>query len=103
MWTSRGGTTTPLDVERSAGAQAAYAFDTGQPTASFDLAHSLYWGGISGASIGSTPVSGVVITSASGTDYSASLAPVPEPSAVLLLLVGLPLVGWRLQRAHRRA
>jgi hypothetical protein len=97
------GFNTPLDVELTGSAQAAYSFDDGLPTASFDLAHSLYWGGITDININGTPVGGVVIASASGTDYSVSLAPVPEPGAAVLLLAGLPLIAWRLQRARLRA
>jgi len=76
----------PLDVELTASAQAAYDSRPGMPTASFDLAHSLYWGGIGNISINVTAVAGAVVSSASGTDYIGSFAPVPEPAA--------PHSGW---------
>jgi len=93
------GVAAPLDVELTGTAQVGYYLDPGVAVASFDMAHSLYWGGITNVKAGSADVSSFVTTSVSGTNYHNSLAPpVPEPGPALLLLAGLPLVGWQLRR-----
>jgi PEP-CTERM motif len=95
------GATLPLYVQLEASAQAGYNGSQGLPNASFDLGQSLYWGGIIGITVNGAPVSGFNVSSASGTDYRNSMAPVPEPGALGLMLAGLGvLVG--LQRRRRR-
>jgi PEP-CTERM motif len=90
-----------LYVQFDGVAQAAYTSTLpGLPNASFDLGQSLYWGGFSGIAVNGAPVSGFNVTSTSGTNYRDSMAPVPEPGALAMVLAGLGvLVG--LQR-HRR-
>ena len=95
------GIAAPLDVELFGLAQSAYNISGSSPGhASFDLGHSLYWGGISNVSVGGQPISNYSIASASGTDYSRSFAPspVPEPGSAALLSWGLAwLVRQRLR------
>jgi hypothetical protein len=73
--------------------------------AMLDASHSAYWAGIVTLAT-SEPLNGaqLLITSASGTDFSRSFVPVsqdlPEPSAFGLL--GLGLVASRLARGNRR-
>jgi hypothetical protein len=97
------GIVAPLHVELTAGAQARYnQTSTTLPSASFDVAHSLYWGGISGISLNGAPLSGFSISAASGTNYIDSMAPpVPEPGTLALMVAGLGLLAG-LQRHRRR-
>lgn len=78
----------PLDIELTGSAQGAYEYDTGLPAATFDLGHSLYWGGISSVTVGGVNLASYSVASASGLDYSASLVPVPEPSTAWLGVFG---------------
>ena len=63
---------------------------------SFDLGHSIYWGGISSVNVDGVGVD-FSVTSASGDDYTKSFAPnvtaVPEPQTCALLLAGLAVIG----------
>jgi hypothetical protein len=69
--------------------------------ASYDLGNSAYWGGITSVRVGGAEVSSYVLSSESGTDYRNSMAPIPEPGALAMMLAGLGvLVG--LQRRRRR-
>lgn len=95
------GATLPLYVQLEAAAQAAYDSGPGLPNASFDLGHSLYWGGIVGITVNGAPVSGFNVSSTSGTPYMSSMAPVPEPGALGLMLAGLGVLAG-LQRRRRR-
>lgn len=95
------GATLPLYVQLEAAAQAAYDSSPGLPNASFDLGQSLYWGGIVGITVNGVPVSAFDVSSASGTQYMGSMAPVPEPGALGLMLAGLGLLAG-LQRRCRR-
>lgn len=56
---------------------------------SVDMAHSVYWGGISNVTANGLPVSSFTVISNSGTDWSQSFVPsttpVPEPSAAVLM------------------
>ena len=91
----------PLDVELESSAQAPCQDNLNPGSASFDLAHSLYWGGISNVTVGGQAVNGFSVSSASGTNNANSLAPVPEPRSAALLAFGLAgLVG--LGRRHLR-
>ena len=63
--------------------------------AAADFQNTIYWAGISSVSIGGNVISDYSISSQSGTNYSASLAPgseVPEPSTYLVVAAGLCLL-----------
>ncbi len=93
----------PLYVELQGVAQAAYNHTYARNSATYDLGHSLYWGGISGVSVNGQAVAAYTLSSASGTDYSLSLAPaVPEPTSALLLFAGLGLIAWLKRGATAR-
>jgi hypothetical protein len=96
------GSTIQLFVQLEGIAQAAYNNTIpGLPNASFDMGQSLYWGGINGITVNGAPVSVFNVSSTSGTDYRNSMAPIPEPGALAMMLAGLGvLVG--LQRRRRR-
>jgi hypothetical protein len=71
-------------------------------TATADLAHSFYWGGIQSVTLSGAPVS-YTLTSASGTDWTRSFIPAtaaPEPAGglvVAVLLAGM----WLFRRIAR--
>lgn len=97
------GATLPLYVQLEASAQAAFNGSQGLPNASFDLGQSLYWGGIIGITVNGAPVSGFNVSSTSGTDYRNSMAPIPEPGALAMMLAGLGvLVGLHQRPAGHR-
>jgi len=96
----------PVDVELEAIAQSAYSSSGTQTLAisSFDLAHSLYWGGLSVLDGNGQPLPSWQLLSASGTDYRQSFAPaVPEPAALLLWAAGLTLLPLLQRRAQTSA
>jgi hypothetical protein len=96
------GSTTQLFVQFEGSAQAAYNNTIpGLPNASFDLGQSLYWGGITGITVNGAPVSGFNVSSTSGTDYMNSMAPIPEPGALAMMLAGLGVLAG-LQRRRGR-
>ncbi len=74
-------------------------FPTGG-TATFDLAHSLYWAGISNVEVNGAPVASYTVDSASGTNYASSLA-APEPGTEALALVAVWTIGLKLRRRLR--
>lgn len=81
-------TYTGLNVSTALGRTAAVA--SGQ--ASADLGNSVYWGGISSVTMADGSALSYTITSDSGTDYARSYvpaSPVPEPSRVLMMALGL--------------
>jgi hypothetical protein len=45
--------------------------------------------------VGATTLTDFTVASASGTDYTQALSPVPEPPSALLLLAGAAGLGWR--------
>lgn len=93
----------PLYVELQGAAQAAYNHTYARNSATYDLGHSLYWGGITQVSINGQTVADYTLGSASGTDYRLSLAPpVPEPTSGALLFCGLALLTWLQRRASAR-
>lgn len=97
------GVASRLEVELEGLAQAGYSDRSpGLPRASYDLARSLYWGGIHDVSVNGVALSDYSVLSASGTDYRNSLAPapglVPEPASLGLTLAGLGLLAGRQRR-----
>lgn len=92
----------PLDIELTTSAQAAYDF-VGAGAASDDFAHSLYWAGIQGVTVGGVPVTNFTVTSGSGTNYMGSFVPAatPEPSSGVLLAAGLAAAVWIRKKFHR--
>jgi hypothetical protein len=95
------GATLPLYVQLEASAQAGYDGSPGLPNASFDLGQSLYWGGIISITVNGAPVSGFDVSATSGTDYRNSLAPIPEPGALAMMLAGLGVLAGLQQRRRR--
>ncbi|NRF70311.1 PEP-CTERM sorting domain-containing protein [Aquincola sp. S2] len=94
------GIASQLLVELTASAQVGYSqTSTGLPSASYDLAHSLYWGGINSVSLNGVALSDYSVSSGSGTDYRDSMVPVPqpvpEPASLGLALAGLGLLAGR--------
>jgi hypothetical protein len=90
----------PLDVELTGIAQTSCQGNPNPGSSSFDLSHSLYWGGISGVSIGGQAVSSFSVSAESGTGYVNSA--VAEPACALMLGGGaLALLGWRRRRLSR--
>ena len=64
-----------------------------------DLGHTMFWDGFLGVTDSSgSPVNDYSLSSDSGFDYRHSAVPVPEPSAPLMMLVGLGLVGGLARR-----
>ncbi|GAB4040317.1 MAG: hypothetical protein Fur0014_10720 [Rubrivivax sp.] len=96
----------PLNLDFYATAQASmtvYAQAVGYYASgdlSLDLGNSFYWDGIDAVTVDGLPVD-FTVTSASGTDYAASLAPVPEPGTALLWAGGL--AGLLAERRRRAA
>jgi len=77
----------PLIVELTGAAQTAYDGHGGAlATASFDLAHTLRWGGMT-VSLNGVQQNDVMLTSGSGFNYLQA-APVPEPGTLLMALCG---------------
>lgn len=89
-------------VEMNLSAEAtAYSSETlGGGHANVFAYRSAYWGGLTDVTDASGALRPFVVTSASGTDYLHSFAPVPEPPAYVLALVGLG-VTWLHRRRHR--
>jgi hypothetical protein len=76
------------------------AVDAGANIGSFaagssDAGHSGYWGGLLGVTDGFGRAVTYSLSSESGTNYAVSFAPVPEPSALAMLVGGLLAVGAR--------
>ena len=92
------GTAEGMSVNLTAGAADMQPFGG---SASDDLSHSVYWGGISDVTANGVPVSSFTVTSDSGTDWSQSFVPVqtavPEPGTRALLFGALGAV-WLVRR-----
>lgn len=84
----------PIDVELTGSAQTRLDLSFVSGTATFDLAHSLYWAGLSDVRDNAgNLVTTFSISSDSGVDWTRSLVPVPEPSSQLLFCFGLAGLG----------
>jgi hypothetical protein len=70
----------------------ADAVVAGNAQATADAGHSFYWGGLVSVTDADGQAIGYTLSSASGTDWSQSFAPVPEAGTSALLLAGLALV-----------
>lgn len=88
------GQTLPLIVELTGAAQTAYdGYGGALATSSFDLSHTLRWGGMT-VSLNGVQQNQVMMTSASGFNYLQA-APVPEPGTGLLIGLGATFLLWR--------
>jgi hypothetical protein len=72
-------------------------------TAGCDMGSSVYWGGIIGVKDDNgTDAALLSLSSASGTDYMGSFAPVaagvPEPTTWAMMICGFDLVGSGMRR-----
>ncbi|UXH77461.1 PEP-CTERM sorting domain-containing protein [Roseateles amylovorans] len=68
-----------------------------------DLSQSVYWGGISEVTTWDGQVVPYSVASQSGANYALSFGPAstaPEPSTVVLMLLGALVLGWRVRRRH---
>lgn len=78
-----------------------------QPVGSISDLHgnfgdSFYWNGLSDAKVGGE-LRAFTVSSASGADWAASMAPVPEPQTYALMLAALiAMASWRRYRAQPR-
>lgn len=90
-----------VDMGLSAEATAYSSEQHGGGQALVFAYRSAYWGGLSEVTDENGVLRPFVVTSASGTDYLHSFAPVPEPPAYVLALVGLGAT-W-LHNRRRRA
>lgn len=97
------GRPTSLNVSLNTSTLAAFFSSGSNWTA--DAAHSLYWGGITRVTDAAGNVLDFEISSASGTNYRHSMAPVPtvpvpEPETFMLVASGLAAIAMR--RRYRR-
>lgn len=91
------GQTLPLVVELTGAAQTSYdGWGGALASSSFDLSHTLRWGGMT-VMLNGVPQSQVTLTSGSGFNYLQA-APVPEPGTGLLIGLGAALLLWRRRR-----
>jgi hypothetical protein len=85
------GQTLPLFVELTGAAQTAYdGYGGALAASSFDLSHTLRWGGMT-VWLNGVPQSQVTLTSGSGFNYLEA-APVPEPGTGVLIGLGAALL-----------
>ena len=94
-------------------ADGGYGHDPDNPSlitsvspASFDLSHSLYWGGITDVTANGSPVTDfTAISAATGANYANSFAPedsgVPEPASFWLVAAGIA-GAWFMRRRFRQ-
>jgi len=88
------GQTLPLIVELTGAAQTAYdGYGGALASSSFDLSHTLRWGGMT-VLLNGVPQSQVTLTSGSGFNYLEA-APVPEPGTLALGLCGAAVLLLR--------
>jgi hypothetical protein len=94
------GSTYTLDVFMELMASSGVDFPTNLVTSSsVDMAHSIYWGGVSGVTANGAPVNTFTITSSSGVNYANSFVPAasgaPEPGTLLLCAAALGMAVWK--------
>lgn len=88
------GQTLPLSVELTGAAQTSYdGYGGALAASSFDLSHTLRWGGMT-VFLNGVPQSQVTLTSGSGFNYLQA-APVPEPGTGVLIGLGAAFLLWR--------
>jgi len=88
------GQTLPLSVELTGAAQTSYdGYGGALAASSFDLSHTLRWGGMT-VLLNGVPQSQVTLTSGSGFNYLQA-APVPEPGTGVLIGLGAAFLLWR--------
>lgn len=86
---------TPLSL--SAGASANSFAEYATASAFSNLGNSIYWGGIQSVTVDGTVVP-YSLFAASGTDWTRSMAPVPEPSTYGMLLAGIGMLAFVVRR-----
>lgn len=88
-----------LDMRLATSTTAGSSNGSGSASALFD--HTLTWEGLVAVQdyATGTPITGYVVTSASGTDYA---RPIPEPAAVVLMGAGLVGLAFSGRKARRR-
>ena len=95
----------PFYLQAQAAVSVSLEMTTGfpvkvQPLGSISDLHaafgdSIYWNGLSDAKVNGE-LRSFTVSSASGIDWAASMAPIPEPQTYALLIAGLALIGLRI-------
>jgi hypothetical protein len=83
------------------GVQTEAGYFNSEAKASVNYGNTVYWGGIQSVTgANGAPITTFTALSADGFNYAVGV--VPEPSALVLMLVGLTAVGARVQRQVKR-